>query len=135
MGKEHYDAIEAMLPAGLNVHRGSAPLTPEAEDYPYVVIGGTPGTETTEALSGPPDSLDLPVKITYAGLTFDSVLITIRDVRAALNRKRPQITGWVCDPLKQSSLVDIRTDYDVMVPGIALNPVYAVDEFGLFATH
>jgi hypothetical protein len=133
MAKAHYDALEKLLPAGLNKHRGSAPGKLEADRYPYVVLGGDPGQESTEAASGEPDSLSLRFKLTYAGLSFDQVLITIDEVRAAVSGQRLVVPGWSCGLLRHEPLVDIRTDFNVTVPGLAINPVYAVDELSLFS--
>lgn len=132
MAKAHYDAFEQMLPVDVTVHRGSAPAKLAPADYPYVALGGDAGLEGTEAASGDPDSLDLRFKITYAGLSFDQVLILISDVRAALRGRRMVVPGWSCNLFRHEPLVDIRTDFDVTVPDLAIHPVYAVDEFSVF---
>jgi hypothetical protein len=133
--KEHYDAVKALLPAGLTVYRGSVPSTPT---YPYVVLWGDLGEESSggpdgDSLQDVPDVLSLRPRITYAGLTFDSVLIVARNVRAALNRKTPVVAGWSPGKLRQAPLMDVQTDTSVTLTGGA-NPVFAVDEFALVAT-
>lgn len=133
MSKAHYDAFQALIPAGLKLHRGSAPEKLTSTDYPYVVIGGNAGDESTEAAAGDPDSLDLRLKITYAGLTFDSVLITIKRVREVVLASRLVVPGWTVGRFRHESLLDIRTDFDVTVPDITVHPVYAVDEFSVFS--
>jgi hypothetical protein len=133
--KEHYDAVKALLPAGLTVYRGSVPSTPT---YPYVVLWGDLGEESSggpdgDSLQDVPDVLSLRPRITYAGLTFDSVLIVARNVRAALNRKTPVVAGWRPGKLRQAPLMDVQTDTSVTLTGGA-NPVFAVDEFALVST-
>jgi len=130
--KEHYDAVKALMPAGLTVYRGSVPSTPT---YPYVVLWGDLGDESSggpdgDSLQDVPDVLSLRPRVTYAGLTFDSVLIVARNVRAALNRKVPVVAGWSPGKLRQASLMDVQTDTSVTLAGGA-NPVFAVDEFSL----
>lgn len=133
MIREHYDAVQALLPGTLSVYRGSVPATPS---YPYVVLWGDLGDES----SGGPDGaslrddlsvLSLRFRATYAGLTFDSVLIMCRNVRAALSMKTPNVAGRVCGPLRQSSLMDVQVDRDVTISGSGAHPLFAVDEFAL----
>lgn len=133
MIREHYDAVQALLPSTVTVYRGSVPDT---HTYPYVVLWGDLGDES----SGGPDGdslrddlsvLSLRFRATYAGLTFDSVLIQCRNVRAALSRKTPTVAGRVCGPLRQSSLMDVQVDRDVTITGSGAHPFYAVDEFTL----
>lgn len=133
MIREHYDGVQALLPAGMTVYRGDVPDDPK---YPYVVLWGDLGDES----SGGPDGdslrddlsvLSLRLRATYAGLTFDSVLIQCRNVRAALSRKTPTVAGWHCNPLRQSSLMDVQVDRDVTITGTGAHPLYAVDEFAL----
>jgi hypothetical protein len=133
--KEHYDAVKALMPAGLTVYRGSVPSTPT---YPYAVLWGDLGEESSggpdgDSLQDVPDVLSLRPRITYAGLTFDSVLIVARNVRAALNRKTPVVAGWRPGKLRQAPLMDVQTDTSVTLTGGA-NPVFAVDEFALVST-
>lgn len=133
MIREHYDAVRALLPSTVNVYAWSVP---DAPDYPYVVIWGDLGDESSggpdgDSLEDEQSVLSLRVRATYAGLTGDSVLIVARNVRAALNRKTPAVTGWQCNPLRQSTLMDIQVDRDVTIPGSGAHPLYAVDEFAL----
>lgn len=134
MTRAHYDAFRDLLPAGMKVFRGSAPAKPLPADYPYVVIGGDPGQEGTEAATGEPDSLEIRFRLTYAGLTFDQVLTVIGKVRDGLRGKRLVVDGWSCGLFRHEPLVPIRTDFDVTVPDLGINPVYAVDEYALFST-
>jgi len=131
--REHYDAVRALIPSTVRVYAWGVP---EAPSYPYVVIWGDLGDESSggpdgESLDDVADVLSLRVRATYAGLTGDSVLIVARNVRAALNRKTPAVTGWRTNPLRQSTLMDVQVDRDVTIPGSGTHPLYAVDEFAL----
>jgi len=125
----HYAAIRALLPAGLQSYSGVVPDTPV---YPYVVLWGSPGSEDSEALSDDPSTLTLRAYATYAGLSFDSVAITISRVRAVLNRARPTVAGRVTSRLVQSSQQPIQADLGVSVPGVG-HPFYAVDQYELIS--
>jgi len=133
--KEHYDAVRALIPAGVKVYPWSVPDTPT---YPYVCIWGDTGNESSggpdgDSLEDVPDVLALRIRATYAGLNGDSVLIICRNVRAALSRKTPAVAGWVPGSLRQSTLQDVQTDTSVTLTGGA-NPVFAVDEFALVSS-
>lgn len=133
MIREHYDAVQALLPVTMTVYRGSVP---DAPSYPYVVLWGDLGEESSggpdgDSLMDVPDVLSLRLRATYAGLTFDSVLIMARNVRAALSRKTPTVAGWRANPLRQSALMDVQVDHDVTITGTSANPLFAVDEFAL----
>jgi hypothetical protein len=133
--KEHYDAVAALMPAGLKVYRGSVPNEPT---YPYAVLWGDLGEESSggpdgDSLQDVPDVLSLRPRVTYAGLTFDSVLIVARNVRAALNRRSPVVAGWRPGKLRQAPMMDAQTDTSVTLTGGA-HPVFAVDEFALVSS-
>ena len=133
MIREHFDAVRALIPSTVRVYPWGVP---EAPSYPYVVIWGGLGDESSggpdgESLDDVADVLSLRVRATYAGLTGDSVLIVARNVRAALNRKTPTVTGWRTNPLRQSTLMDVQVDRDVTIPGSGTHPLFAVDEFAL----
>lgn len=132
MIKEHYDAVKALIPGTVTVYPWSVPAEPT---YPYVCLWGDLGDES----SGGPDGdslldavkvLTIRVRATYAGLTGDSLAIVTRNVRAALNRKTPVVAGWSVSKLRQSTLMDAQTDFDVTIPTIG-HPIFAVDEFVL----
>lgn len=125
MIREHYAAIQAMLPGSLTVYKGNVPDKPE---YPYVVLWGDQGRADTEALSDNPTDLTLRVHVTVAGMSFDSVAIVIDLVRSALNRKKPAVAGRYVGPLVQSSVMGIQTDFTVNIPGEG-HPLYAVDQY------
>ena len=133
MIREHYDAVRALIPGTVRVYAWGVPDAPQ---YPYVVIWGDLGDESSggpdgESLDDVADVLSLRVRATYAGLTGDSVLIVARNVRAALNRKTPTVTGWRTNPLRQSTLMDVQVDLDVTITGSGAHPLFAVDEFAL----
>jgi hypothetical protein len=126
--RDHYEAVKALLPSTTRVYMWSVPETPA---YPYVVLWGDLGSESSggpdgDSLEDVPDVLSLNIRATYVGLTWESALIIARNVRAALNRKTPTVAGWMPSKLRQSSLMDAQTDTDVTP-----HPVYAVDEFTL----
>jgi hypothetical protein len=130
--KEHYDAVKALLPSTLRVYMWNVP---DAPAYPYVVLWGDLGEESSGGADGDslldnPDILSLRLRATYVGLTGDSVLIVARNVRAALNRKTPVVDGWHPNPLRQAVLMDAQTDTDVTLTGGG-HPIFAVDEFAL----
>lgn len=129
--REHYQGVQDLIPGDINVHLGSPPESPE---YPYVVLWGNLGESTTEALSDVPDELDLNIRATVAGESFESVCIVLERVRAALNRAAPTVPGWYPQRMVQSSLVDVQTDYDITIPGTMNHPLYAVDEYSLRST-
>ena len=133
MIREHYDAVRALIPSTVKVYAWSVPVAPS---YPYVVVWGDLGDESSggpdgDSLTDSTGVLSLRVRATYVGLTGDSVLIVARNVRAALNRKTPTVTGWRTNPLRQSTLMDIQVDTDVTIPGSSTHPLFAVDEFAL----
>jgi len=130
--REHYNAVKAMLPSTVNVYMWSVPDQPV---YPYVVLWGSVGDESSGGTDGGSlldrqDVLSLNLRATYAGVNGDSMLIVCRNVRAALNRKTPTVAGWKPGKLRQSSLMDGQADLSITLTGGA-HPVYAVDEFSL----
>jgi len=130
--REHYAAVKALLPPTVNVYMWSVPTTPT---YPYVVLWGDLGEESSggpdgDSLCDVPDVLTLRIRATYAGVNGDSLGIVARNARAALNRKTPVVAGWLPSKLRQASLMDAQTDYDVDLPNQG-NPIFAVDEFAL----
>lgn len=138
---EHYNAVKALLRPTTRVHlftvtqekNPDGSLKPLA--YPYVVLWGDLGEESSggpdgDSLRDDPDVLSLRVRATYVGLTFDSMAVVAKNVRADLNRKTPIVTGWHPNPLRQSVLMDGQVDTDVTLTGGG-NPTYALDEFAL----
>ena len=133
MIREHYAAVRALIPGTVNVYMWSVPDSPQ---YPYVVLWGSTGDESSGGADGGSltddwqDVLSLNIRATYAGVNGDSMLIVCRNVRAALNRKTPVVAGWKPGRLRQSSLMEGQADLSVTFSSGA-HPVYAVDEFSL----
>lgn len=128
--RAHYEALAAVLtaalPAPYKVYQWDVPELPT---YPYVLLRGGIGQESTEALCGTPDLLSLRPKITYAGATGASVLVAVDKVRDALRDRALTVPGWSATRMRQASLIDVQTDYDVTIPGTKNHPVFGVDEF------
>ena len=127
---DFYKAVAALIPAAVKVYVGAVPATPT---FPYAVLWGSLGDEVSESLADVPDELRMNLRVTYVGETLASVGWVAGKVRPALNRARPYVPGWwVGGGLRQSSLMDVQSDYSVtLISG--RNPVYAVDEFALVA--
>ena len=141
MIKEHYDAVKALLPPTVRVHMfrvvpdRNPDGTPKPIAYPYVVLWGDLGEESSggpdgDSLQDVPDILSLRIRATYVGTEWDSMMISAKNVRAALNRKTPTVAGWRPSKLRQAVLMDGQVDTDVTLTGGG-NPTYAVDEFTL----
>jgi len=133
--KEHYDAVKALLPSSVRVYMWSVPKAPA---FPYVVLWGDLGSESSggpdgDSLEDVPDVLALNVRATYAATNGDSLMAIARNVRAALNRKTPVVAGWAPSKLRQSSLMDAQTDTSVTLTD-GSNPIFAVDEFALVSS-
>ena len=126
---DFYKAVASLIPSSVKVYTGSVPQSPT---FPYAVLWGSLGDEVSESLADIPDELRINFRVTYVGETLASVGWVAAKVRPALNRARPYVPGWVSGKLRQSSLMDVQSDYSVtLVSG--RNPVYAVDEFALVA--
>lgn len=123
-----------MLPVGVRVHRGYVSKKLTSEDYPYVVLGGSGGDESTETLTGDVDSLEFRLRVTYAGLSFDAVLIVMEQVRRAFLSRRPDISGWTCGLVRHEAALNIQPDNDVTLTDSSLKPLFAVDEFIVFCS-
>ena len=127
MIRDHYLGVKALLPegSGFGIHLGSVQ---EPVTYPYVVLWGDLGSETTDAMVNDPDTLDLRIRATYVSVGFDQLMWVADKVRSSLNRKIPIIPGWLPGRLNQMSLTDGQTDFDVTFNG-GSHPMFAVDEF------
>lgn len=134
MSRAHYDAFQALLPAGTRVHRGYVSKKLTSADYPYVVLGGSGGDESTEALAGDVDSLEFRLKATYSGLSFDAVLIQMEKVRRVFLSERVVVPGWSCGTVRHEAALNIQVDFDVTLTDSSLHPVFAVDEFTVFCS-
>lgn len=134
MSRAHYDAFQALLPAGTKVHRGYVSKKLVSADYPYVVLGGSGGDESTEAMAGNVDSLEFVLKVTYAGLSFDAVLIVMEKVRRAFLSRQLIVPGWSCGTVRHETALQIQPDRDVTLTDSSFSPLFAVDEFTVFCT-
>lgn len=124
-----YAAVAGLFPASVRLYVGNVPKKPE---YPYAVLWGDLGDETTEALDDVPTELRIRFRVTYVGLSLDQVAWVVVRVRPALNRVKPYVSGWLSGKLRQSTLMDVQTDFSVALDNGA-HPMYAVDEFALAA--
>jgi len=128
---DFYGAVAGLFPPGLKVYVGSVPDKPT---YPYAVLWGSLGDETSESLADVPDEIRIPFRVTYVGLTLASAAWVASKVRPALNRAAPYVSGWITGRMRQSTLMDVQTDRDVTINGTGAHPLYAVDEFLLVAS-
>lgn len=137
MIREHFQAVKDLIPVSprYTVHMGRVrgkvvAGIEQPVSYPYVVIWGDPGDETGESLAAIPDTLELRVRVTYAGVGFEQILDVIDLVRAALSDRRPAVAGRSVSRLKQASLLAVQEDTDVTLPDKS-HPMFAADEFVL----
>ena len=126
---DFYRAVGDLIPGAATVYVGNVPDKPS---FPYAVLWGSLGDEVSESLGDVPDELRINFRVTYVGLTLASVAWVASRVRPALNRAKPYVHGWVSGRMRQSSLMDVQTDFTVTLSDGA-HPVYAVDEFALTA--
>jgi hypothetical protein len=124
--REHYEAVKEMIPSGFTVYLFDTPAT---VTYPYVVVWGDAGQDTTEALGGPLDEFTADGRVTCVGANYASCLIVAQAVRNALNRNSPVVSGRHCQPLRLSPALDIQSDDTVTLPGTGTHPIFCVDEF------
>lgn len=126
---DFYRAVEFLFPASVTVYVGNVPDDPS---FPYAVLWGDLGDEVAESLVDVPDEFRIRFRVTYVGLRWDQMAWVASKVRPALNRAQPSVAGWYTGRLRQSSLMDMQTDYQVTLAD-GSNPVFAVDEFALVA--
>lgn len=117
----------------------SPSATPDADNYPFVVLWADGGWEFSgdmpgwdNSLEDDPDSLELNIRATYSGLSKESVNVLLTRTRAVLNRARLDVPGWYCNRLVQSPVLGIDSDESVQLQHG--NPYFAIDEFRLIAT-
>jgi len=136
---EFYDAVKAMIPEQLRPQLFTAKLsdTPIGSDFPYAVLWGSPGQPFSgddpamDSLGNARGSVEFRFKTTIAATSTGSLDLAIKGVRGALDGERPNVTGWHCEPLTLTNLMDIQPDRDVSVGG--MHPFYLVDEYVLTA--
>ena len=134
MSKPHYDAFRALLPEDISSHLGYVDGKLTSADYPYVVLGGGGGDESGATMAGNADTLDFRLRATYAGLSFDSVLIVMERVRRAFISQRLNIPGWSCGLVRHTLSLDVQPDADVVLSDTDLRPLFAIDEFTVFCS-
>jgi hypothetical protein len=118
-----------LWPSAVRLYVGNVPAKPS---FPYAVLWGDLGEETTEALDDVPTEMRIRFRVTYVGLSLDQVAWAASRVRPALNRAKPYVPGWLVGKLRQAPLMDVQTDFSVTLTDGA-HPMYAVDEFALSA--
>lgn len=126
---DFYRAVAYLFPASVNTYVGGVPKDPE---FPYAVLWGDLGNEVAESLADIPDEMHINFRVTYVGRRWDQMAWVVGQVRPVLNRAQPSVAGWSTEKLRQSSLMDMQTDYEVTLTD-GSHPVYSVDEFSLVA--
>lgn len=128
--RAHYEALESVLraelPASYTVYAFDVPASPS---FPYVLVWGDLGSESTEALCGTPDLLNLRPRLTYAGVTGYSVVAVADKVRAVLFDRALTVPLWSPTRLRQTSLAAVQPDFQVTIPNTTQHPSFCVDEF------
>lgn len=105
------------------------------EHFPYVVVraGITPeysgNNQWSSTLADMVDKVEVPLRVTYAGLTFDSASGLMSSVRKALNRRVMVVPGVACSRLKMMALIGVAEDTTADVNGVY--PWFGVDEYRL----
>lgn len=136
---EFVAAAAGLVPFRTHEMTADLPERPTPQDYPYVVVWSDLGMEFSgdmpgwdDSLADLPDALDLGLRVTYVGLSKESVAVLARRTRAALNRAVLDVEGWTCGPLRQAPLTGIEVDEAVQIG--QTHPYLAVDEYRLIAT-
>lgn len=134
MSLEVFRGIEAMFPAGTRVHIHEAKLSspPKLSDFPYVVLNGGWGEETSgergdRSSDDIPDQTAFTLRCTVVALSLEGLNELARTSRTSLNRQRPVAAGWRFSRLRQVEVLTAEPDNRVSVE--TTNPVYLVDEY------
>jgi len=121
------DALAALLPSTVTVHRGTVPSLPT---FPYVLV-----------MAKVPDALERSqarrklltgarVRCTVVGLSMDSVLIISERVVKAMDGARIDPPGWVTGSVENVPNSQwITEDTDVTDMTSKKHPLYAVLDF------
>ena len=128
MIREHFEAVRALIPSQFTVHLFDVPANPS---FPYVVLWGDAGMNEYESLADTPSDVLLNVRATCVGVTYQSCLVVLDAVRAALNRGVPVVAGRKCHEMHQTPLLGVGPDRDIVLPGTSNHPIYAADEYEL----
>ena len=108
------------------------------DDFPFIVVRMgldeefSGGGRDAPALDDVVDAVEVPLMVTYSGMSFDSVRVLQNATRAAMNRASLVVAGWHCGRLRQSPRLAPTEDDDVTVN--YSHPWFAVDEYRLIAT-
>ena len=113
-------------------HRGEVVALSPAH-FPYVIVSSglrydfSGNTRFEDSLADKADALELPLRVTYAGMNADSVNVLQSGVRAALDRTHLHVPGWSPARIKVSPLLTVQDDTTLAFSG--LHPWHAVDEY------
>ena len=134
MSLEVFRGVEAMFPPGTRVHIHEAKLSspPKLSDFPYVVLHGGWGEETSgergdRSSDDIPDQTAFTLRCTVVALSMEGLDELARSSRTSLNRQRPVVAGWRFSRLRQVEVLTAEPDNRVSVE--TTNPVYLVDEY------
>ena len=138
MSLEVFDSLKALFPAGTRVHIHAAKLSnpPQVSDFPYVVLHGGWGEETSgeagdRSSDDVPDQVAFTLRCTVAALSLSGLNEMTRVARSSLNRNRPVVEGWRFSRLRQVEVLTAEPDNRVSVETV--NPVYLIDEYPFMA--
>lgn len=107
------------------------------ENFPYVVVSSGLEYEFSGngrfdgALADLIDGIELPIRVTMAGMLADSVKVLQQKIRPVMNRADLGVEGWTKTRLKMTPLA--RSDMDTTVTVGGMHPWFAVDEYRLIA--
>ena len=134
MSLEVLQGVKDMFPAGTRVHLHEAKLSspPKLSDFPYVVLHGGWGEETSgergdRSSDDIPDQTAFTLRCTVVALSLEGLSALAGISRTALNRQRPVVAGWKFSRLRQVEVLTAEPDNRVSVE--TTNPVYLVDEY------
>jgi len=134
MSLEVFQGLKALFPPGTRVHIHKAELSnpPVLSDFPYVVLHGGWGEETSgergdRSSDDIPDQTAFTLRCTVVALSLGGLNELTRVSRASLNRQRPLVPGWRFSKLRQVEVLTAEPDNRVSVETV--NPVYLVDEY------
>lgn len=134
MSLEVLQGLKALFPPEVRVHLHKAQLSnpPVLSDFPYVVLHGGWGEETSgergdRSSDDVPDQTAFTLRCTVVALSLGGLNEIARVSRASLNRQRPVVDGWKFSKLRQVEVLTAEPDNRVSVETV--NPVYLVDEY------
>ena len=127
------DAIEALVPDGLNVftdavklgERGQVP----ADALPWVVLRVNLPTTVSRSLAGTRTGQSVTITATIAGITATSVRVIYQRLSAALEQATPHAPGWNTSPIREINARPIVEDRDITLVESNRHPVYTTVEW------